>query len=396
MGETPNGTQPLQIKHHTLTGRITFSVLYDAFRAVRRNRGAAGVDRQSISMFEANLEQNLTALMRDLKTGRFQPRPARRTYIDKGGGKKRPLGIPCVRDRIAQEVLRQLLTPLFETLFHDQSYGFRPHRSCHDALRKVVELHRDGFNHVVDADISGFFDNIPHRIILTGLRNVVADGNVLNLIERFLNAGVMEDGIIHPTTVGTPQGGVLSPLLANIALNFLDWQLHDAGYRFVRYADDFVILCRSALQAQEARAQVERIVSDLGLTLSPEKTHVTKFCEGFAFLGFWITHRARYMRPKSVEKYQDRIRELSTRSHNLDAQAVARINAVIRGVARYFATTFSTVTRQFAKLDAWTRKRLRSMKLKRISKFDNRKLQNKHLQRLGFLSLSDFLPAPDN
>jgi group II intron reverse transcriptase/maturase len=392
-GITPNGTKPLQIKHHSLTGRITLQVMHDAFRSVRRNRGAAGIDRQSISMFEANLEQNLTALMRELKTGTFQPRPARRTYIDKGGGKKRPLGIPCVRDRVAQEVLRRLLTPLFETLFHDQSYGFRPHRSCHDALRKVDELHQAGFNHVLDADISGFFDNIPHTVILTGLRNVVADGNILNLIERFLSAGVMEDGIRYPTTVGTPQGGVLSPLLANIALNFLDWQLHDAGFRFVRYADDFVVLCRTAHHAQEARRLVERAVAELGLTLSPEKTHVTRFLDGFAFLGFVITHRARRMRPKSVEKYRDRIRELTIRSRNLDAQAVARINAVIRGVARYFGTTFSTVTTQFAKLDAWTRKRLRAMKLKRISRLDNHKLKIKHLQRLGLLSLSDFLPC---
>lgn len=392
-GIKPNGTKPFKIKHHSLTGRITIQVLHDAFRSVRKNRGAAGVDRQSIAMFEANLEQNLIALMKDLKTGTFQPLPARRTYIDKGGGKKRPLGIPCVRDRVAQEVLRQLLTPLFESLFHDQSYGFRPHRSCHDALRKVDELHKAGYSHVLDADIQSFFDKIPHEVIMTGLRNVVADGNILNLVERFLSAGVLEDGIKYPTTVGTPQGGVLSPLLANIALNFLDWQLHDAGYRFVRYADDFVVLCQTEHHAQEARKLVERAVAELGLTLSAEKTHVTKFLEGFAFLGFVITHRARRMRPKSVEKYKDRIRELTIRSRNLDAEAVSRINAVIRGVARYFATTFSTVTKQFEKLDAWTRKRLRMMKLKRISRFDNQKLKSKHLHRLGLVSLSDCMHA---
>ena len=397
IGGKPNGTKPLSIKYHSLTGRITLQVMYDAFRSVRKNRGAAGVDRQSIRMFEANLEQNLIALMKDLKTGTLQPYPARRTYIDKEPGKKRPLGIPCVRDRVAQEVLRRLLTPLFETLFHDQSYGFRPHRSCHDALRKVDELHKAGYSHVLDADIKGFFDNIPHDVIMTGLSNVVADGNILNLVERFLSAGVMEDGIKYPTTVGTPQGGVLSPLLANIALNFLDWQLHDAGFRFVRYADDFVVLCRTKHQAEEARTLVERAVTELGLTLSAEKTHVTKFLEGFAFLGFvrgtlWV-HRARRRRPKSVEKYKNRIRELTIRSRNLDAEAVSRINAVIRGVARYFATTFSTVTKQFENLDYWTRKRLRCMKLKRISRVDNQRLKNKHLHRLGLVSLSDYLPC---
>lgn len=389
-----NGTTPLQRKFHSLTGRITLQVMHDAFRAVRKNRGAAGVDRQSISMFEANLEQNLIALMKDLKTrGDFQPLPSRRTYVDKAPGKKRPLGIPCVRDRVAQEVLRRLLTPLFEPLFHEQSYGFRPGRSCHDALRKVDELHREGYRFVLDADISGFFDNIPHDVILRGLRNVIADGNILDMIERFLTAGVMEDGVRYPTTVGTPQGGVLSPLLANIALNFLDWQLHDAGYRFVRYADDFVVLCRQQHQAEEARQLVERLVTSLGLKLSPEKTKVTKFLEGFTFLGFEITHRAYRMRAKSVEKFKDRVRELTVRSHNLDAAAVTRINAVIRGVANYFATTFSTVTKQFETLDRWLRMRLRAMKFKRKSKEDNWRLKNKHLQHLGLLSLSDFIPT---
>lgn len=386
-----NGTRPLAIKHHSLTGRITLPLMYEAFRAVKKNRGAAGVDRVSIQMFENQLEQNLAALMRDLKGRTFRPQPARRTYIDKGGGKKRPLGIPCVRDRVAQEVLRRLLTPLYEPLFHDQSYGFRPGRSCHDALREVDRLHKAGYRFVLDADISGFFDNIPHDVIMRGLRNVVADGNILNLVEAFLKAGVMEDGVRYPTTVGTPQGGVLSPLLANIALNFLDWQLDEAGYRFVRYADDFVVLCRSKHRAEEARQFVEAAVTGLGLTLSPEKTVVTEFQRGFAFLGYEITHRARRMRAKSVEKFKARIRELTVRCHNLDARAVQRINAVIRGVARYFATGFSTVTRQFRDLDAWVRRRLRSMKLKRIWKSDNYQLHNRHLRRMGLIALSDFL-----
>lgn len=386
-----NGTKPLPIKHHSLTGRITLPLMYDAFRSVKKNRGAAGVDRQSITMFEANLEQNLIALMKDVKSGNLVPKPARRTYIDKGGGKKRPLGIPCVRDRVAQEVLRRLLNPLFEQLFHEQSYGFRPGRSCHDALRKVDELHRDGYRFVLDADIEGFFDHIPHNVIMTGLRNVVADGNILNLVERFLSAGVMEDGVTYPTTVGTPQGGVLSPLLANIALNFLDWQLDEAGFCFVRYADDFVVLCRSKHQAEEAHFLVQRCVTELGLTLSPEKTKIARFWEGFSFLGFEISHRARRMREKSVEKYKTKIRELTIRSHNLDAYAVSKINSVIRGVARYFATDFSTVTRQFRYLDHWTRKRIRMMKFKRISRKDNWKLRNRHLRRLGLISLSDYV-----
>lgn len=192
--------------------------------------------------------------------------------------------------------------------------------------------------------------------------------------------------------MGTPQGGVLSPLLANIALNFLDWQLADAGYRFVRYADDFVVLCRSHAQAEEARVFVEQRIDELGLELSPEKTKVVRFMDGFAFLGFDFTHKARRMRTKSVEKIKDRLRELTIRSHNLDAAKVSQINAVIRGVARYFATPFATVTRQFARLDSWLRTRLRSMKYKRKSANDNFRLKNQHLERLGFVWLSDFLP----
>jgi RNA-directed DNA polymerase len=206
-----DGDRKLDIKYHSLTGRITLPLMYQAFRRVKRNRGAAGVDKVSIDMFEANLADNLHALMVSLKRGTFQPLPTRRKYIDKGGGKLRPLGIPAVRDRVAQEVLRQLLSPLFEQLFHDDSYGFRPGRSTHDALERVKELQRLGYRFVLDADISGFFDNIPFRVIMQGLTHVVADGNILRLVQRFLRAGVMEGGIVRPTTVGTPQGGVLTP-----------------------------------------------------------------------------------------------------------------------------------------------------------------------------------------
>ena len=386
-----NGTEPLRIKHHSLTGRIDIQLMHKAFKAVKKNRGVGGIDRMTIPVYERQLEQNLRGLMREMKDGSFRPQPTRRTYIDKGGGKMRPLGIPCVRDRVAQEVLRQLLTPLFEPLFHDQSYGFRPQRSCHDALRKIDELHKQRYRFVLDADITGFFDNIPHQIIMTGLRNVVADGNILNLVESFLTAGVWEDGVVYPTTVGTPQGGVLSPLLANIALNFLDWQLDQAGYRFVRYADDFVILCRSKHRAEEALSLVQCVLQDLGLQLSPEKTVVAAFKEEFSFLGFTITHRARRMRPKAVENYKAKIRGLTIRSHNLDAQVIDRVNAVIRGVAQYFSTDFATVTKQLTRLDRWTRVRIRSMKTKRIWRTDNYQLKNKYLRRMGLVSLTDFL-----
>lgn len=388
-----NGTQPLKIKHHSLTGRITLKLMHEAFRSVKRNKGRAGVDKVSIEMFEANLEQNLLALMRDLKTrGSFQPKPARRSYIDKGGGKFRPLGIPTVRDRVAQEVLRRLLNPLFEPLFHNDSHGFRQERSCHTAMRRLHEIADAGYRQVFDADVKGFFNQIPHPVIMRGLCNVVADGNILDTVERFLRAGVMEDGVIHPTTVGTPQGGVLSPLLANIALNFLDWHLDELGFRFVRYADDFVVLCRTARQAKEAWHAVEQFFTErLGLELSPEKTHVTTFGKGFTFLGFDVQSHSVKMRAKSVEKYKTRVRELTRRSHNLDAEQIRKLNAVVRGVARYFATPFSTCRDQFRQLDCWLRMRLRCMKTKRKHRSDNYRVKVKHMRRWDVVFLSDFL-----
>lgn len=384
-----NGDRKLNVKHHSLTGRITLPLMHEAFRRVKRNRGAAGVDKVSIAMYEANLAENLHALMVSLKRGTFQPLPARRKYIDKGGGKLRPLGIPAVRDRVAQEVLRQLLSPLFEPLFHDDSYGFRPGRSAHQALERMKHLQRTGHRFVLDADIAGFFDNIPFRVIMHGLTNVVADGNILRLVQRFLRAGVMEDGVVRPTTVGTPQGGVLSPLLANIALNFLDWHLAREGFRFVRYADDFVVLCRSTRRAEEARAVVTQKLTELGLNLSPEKTHVTSFRKGFAFLGFDFGARSARMRTKTVEKLKDKIRRLTVRKHNLDARVVDKLNAVIRGVARYFVTSFSTVREQFRYLDAWIRRRIRCMKFKRISDHDNWRLRIRHIRRMGLTFLLD-------
>jgi group II intron reverse transcriptase/maturase len=385
--------QKLKIKHHSLTGRIDLPLMEAAFRAVKRNKGKAGVDRVSIEMFARHLDQNLTSLMRDLKEGTFQPRPALRRYIDKGGGKLRPLGIPTVRDRIAQEVLRRLLSPLFELEFHNSSHGFRPERSCHTAMEGLLEIWREGHRYVLDADISGFFDNIPFQIILKGLTNVVADGNILNIVEKFLTAGVMEDGVVQSTTLGTPQGGVLSPLLANIALNFFDWHLERLGLRFVRYADDFVVLCRTEHQAKEARKQVEEFLGTLSLSLSPTKTRVTSFMEGFSFLGFDITSWSVKMRAKSVENFKTRVRELTRRSGNLDAKLISKLNSVIRGVSRYFGTWFSKCRKQFRELDEWLRVRLRCMRYKRKNRCDNRRTKIQHLKRTGCQFLSDW-PQP--
>lgn len=381
-----------KIKVHSLTGRITSKLMFEAWRAVRRNRGAAGIDKVSIRMFEQNLDANLDRLMRELKQGTFEPLPARRVYIPKDarGTKFRPLGIPAVRDRVAQEVLRRLLSPVFEARFHDHSYGFRPGRSCHDAVEKVLELGRQGYRWVLDADITSFFDNLSHPALMRELSDVVADGNILRLVEKFLKAGVMEGGKYYPTRVGTPQGGVASPLLANIALNVLDWHLQAQGIRFVRYADDFVVLCRTEDEAKEARVTVERLLADrLGLALSAEKTKVTRFHEGFSFLGFEIQSRFVRMRGKSVENFKTKVRRITRRSHNLDAEMIEKLNRVIRGTANYFATPWSHCGDLYRSLDRWIRMRLRCMKFDRKSQVDNVRIRLKHFRHRGLLSLSD-------
>jgi group II intron reverse transcriptase/maturase len=217
----------------------------------------------------------------------------------------------------------------------------------------------------------------------------IADGNILHLVEQFLTAGVMEDGVFKPTTVGTPQGGVVSPLLANIVLNYLDWQLHEAGYHFVRYADDFVVVCQTHQQAQEALTLVTQILEGtLGLRLSPEKTKITTFGKGYEFLGFALSSQSRRMRDKSVQKFKAKIREITQRKRNMDAKVIEKLNQVIRGTANYFGTTFSTNRRTFMKLDSWIRMRLRCMKFKRKNYGDNGKLRLKYFHhKIGLLTL---------
>ena len=381
-------------KVHSLTGRIDDRLMMQAFKAVKKNRGAAGIDKVSIEMFQQNLDVNLAALKRDLKTrGKFIPKPLRRVWIPKDakGTKFRPLGIPAVRDRVAQEVVRRLLEPIFEPLFHDCSFGFRPQRSCHSAINRVLSFHEEGDRVTLDADISGFFDNIPHKLIVNAVAEEVADGNILNLIEKFLAAGVMENGVFKPTSIGTPQGGVISPLLANIVLNQLDWRLEKAGYRFVRYADDFVVACKNRKQAEAALDLVEEIMTDLGLALSPEKTKIASYGKGYEFLGFRLSSKSRTMRQKSLEKFKTKIRELTRRCHNLDARAIEKLNQVIRGTANFFATNFSTCIKLFQKLDKWIRMRVRCMKFKRKSEFDNYRLrQGSFDKKLGLLKLLSF------
>jgi len=262
---------------------------------------------------------------------------------------------------------------------------------------RSLECPRQGSLTVLDSDIQGFFGNLPQSAIVAAVAAELSDGNILTLLERFLTAGVMEDGVFKPTTIGTPQGGVISPLLANIVLDRLDWRLHAAGFRFVRYADDFVVLCQSDPQAQEALELVRRVLEgELGLHLSPEKTRVTTYGKGYDFLGFHLSAHSRRMRDKSVQKFKSKIRELTIRHQNLDGTVIVKLNRVIRGTANYFATAFSTCRWAFQKLDSWLRMRLRCMKLKRKNYNDNKKLRAGYFRRkLGLLTLEEFCTYRD-
>jgi RNA-directed DNA polymerase len=375
-----------KFKVHSLTGRITSELMLKAFKAVKRNRGSAGIDKISIQEFEEDLFSNLESLMHELKTGKYQPSPLRRVHIPKGNGKTRPLGIPTVRCRVAQEVVRRLIDPTFEKVFHDNSFGFRQHRNCHKAVERTLKYAQQGYKYVVDADIKGFFDNIPLKLIMESVAAKISDGNILDLIEKFLTSGVIEGNRLQPTIRGTPQGGVISPLLANIVLNHLDWYMEKKGYKFVRYADDFIILCKTKALAKEALNSVKSLLEEMGLEISQEKTRVCRFSEGFDFLGFHISSRGITIREKSVEKFKETIRKNTIRSRNLDQEVIEKLNHIIRGTVNFFATKFSTVKRQLAVFDAWIRSRIRSMKFKRKWKTDNYRFSNKRIDRLGLLS----------
>ena len=380
-----------KLRVHSLTGRITPELMARAFKNVKRNHGSKGLDGVSIEMFNANMEQNLAKLMRELKDRSYQPSPLKRVYIPKDLSKNpklRPLGIPAVRCRCAQEVVRMLLNPIFDQTFHPMSFGFRPGRNCHQAISQVKKYLDDGYKWVVDADIKGFFDNIPHDVIMEKVSAEVADGNILNLIRKFLRSGVMEEGVLKPTIKGTPQGGVISPLLANITLNELDWALEDQGYKFVRYADDFVILCRSKDEADKALLFVKHIIEDkLRLELSKEKTKIAHLSDSFNFLGFTFKHRSLKMCDKAVEKFKDRIRNATIRCHNLDKKAIERLNRIIRGTTNYFVLPYATVRDQLHRLDKWIRMRIRCMKYKEINKLNNTKMKDKTIHsKMGLLS----------
>ena len=343
--------------------------LRSAWRSVRANKGAAGVDHQSIEAFEHNLEQNLANLSEQLRDGTYRPQAIRRVWIPKPGGKdKRPLGIPTVRDRVVQAALRNAMEPVFERDFAEHSYGFRPGRGCKDALRRVSALLKAGHTFVVDADLKSYFDTIPHPQLLEHIRAKVSDGRVIGLVEGFLAQDVMETADHWTPEEGTPQGAVISPLLSNIYLDPLDRFMAGRGWEMVRYADDFVVLCRTPEEAARALADVRDWTADAGLSLHPDKTRIVDATQrgGFDFLGYHFERGYRWPRKKSLGKLKDAIRAKTKRTsgHSLET-IILGVNLTLRGWFEYFKHSHRTT---FRPLDAWVRMRLRSILRKRAGR----------------------------
>ena len=363
-----------------------------SFNEVAENKGAAGVDHVTIERFARDRDANLKSLSEALRNGSYRPQAIRRHYIPKPGTQeKRPLGIPTVRDRVVQTALRKVLEPIFERDFAAQSYGFRPQRGCKDALRRVDELLKAGYIHVVDADLKSYFDTIPKDRLLTLLKQKVVDGRILTLIEGFLEQSVLDGAREWTPEQGTPQGAVISPLLSNIYLDSLDHLMAQRGFEMVRYADDFVVLCRSRQEAEAALVEVQQWTASAGLTLHPTKTRVVNARKGFEFLGYRFAVGKRWPRDKSLRKFKDTIRAKTKRTsgHSLRG-IITDTNRTLRGWFEYFKHSHSTT---FEPIDGWVRRRLRSILRKRhrgksISHgYDHIKWPNAFFARHGLFSL---------
>lgn len=357
-----------------------------AWEKVRRNRGAGGVDDQSIEEFERVLDEQLDRLHRELENDSYSPQPVRQQLIPKPGqpGKYRALGIPTIYDRVCQQALLNRLAPIFEPVFDDACFGYRAGRSSKDALRKVWRELSDGHEWIVDADLKDFFGSVDHEKLMILVTERIADGRVLRLIERMLKAGCMTKGNWQPTEQGTPQGGVVSPLLSNILLTPFDREMRRRGYELTRYADDWIVTCRSLAEAKRALATAERILEKLGVALNKDKTRIVHIRKGFEFLGYKIKRGTRplnlasgkirsgakegdlyaYPREKSIEHFKDQIRKLTCRRAPVTTQElIEQINPIIRGWGRYYCKAH--VRKLFNRLDRWIVRRVWSHRYKR-------------------------------
>jgi RNA-directed DNA polymerase len=343
--------------------------LLAALQQVAENDGSPGVDHVTVREFIRQLPDSIWELSDRIQAGTYQPQVIRRVHIPKpGSAETRPLGIPTVRDRVVQAAIVNVIEPIFERDFAEQSYGFRPGRGCKDALRRVDELLQAGYTHGVDADLKSYFDSIPHDRLMDRLREKIADGRVLSLIEKFLQASIMDGALQWTPEAGAPQGAVLSPLLSNVYLDPLDHLLAREGFQMVRYADDFVILCRTVEEAHRALTLVHAWVAENGLTLHPTKTRIVDtVTEGFDFLGYHFRGTRRgiryWVRAKSLRKLKDTLRPKTKRTSGRSLQStIADVNQVLRGWFAYFQHSRPFV---FAPVDRWVRQRLRAILRKR-------------------------------
>lgn len=368
--------------------------LQRAWEGVQSNGGSAGVDGITVTRFEKDCQNRLSAVKGQLQAHTYRPNAVKRVWIDKPGGGQRPLGVPSVRDRVVQNALRKVIEPIFENTFVEHSYGFRPRRGCKQALRRVDALLHSGNHWVVDADLKSYFDTIPHAKLMEMVKEHIADGRVLDLIAAFLKQGVMDQfKHFEAGEEGTPQGAVISPLLANIYLNPLDHLMVAKGCQMVRYADDFVILCRSQKEAEEALSHIQQWVGAHGLTLHPEKTRVVDASQrgGFDFLGYHFERGMKWPRQKSKDKLWDTLRAGTRRTsgHSMK-QIIEHLNPKLRGWYGYFK---HSLTNTLSETDQWLRGRLRSLLRKREGRrgrgrgMDHHRYPNRYFAELGLFNL---------
>jgi len=370
-------------KYYSLYGQLLSKQrLYEAFRHVKRNKGAAGIDGQSLSGFEANLEVELSCLLLELKEKRYRAQPVRRVAIAKDDGGERLLGIPTVRDRVVQQALRSILEPIFDPGFHPSSYGYRPGRSGHHAIGKAeLFIRRYRREWVVDMDLSKCFDTLNHDLIIRQFRQRITDGSVLSLLRQFLESGVMVGYHLEETELGSPQGGVISPLIANAYLDAFDQFMKARGHRIVRYADDILILCGSRAGAENALRVAQRYLEEeLKLTVNVTKTHIAHSDEGVKFLGVVIYTNYTRIQDKKVVKLKQKLKALTKRNRGIGLAAIIReLNPVLRGFANYFRV--ANCARVLKQVMSWLRRRLRCIQLKQWKKPGR---LHRRLKQLGY------------
>ena len=356
--------------------------LRQAFKHVKSNNGAPGIDGETVKDFSMVLEEKLIITHDELKTGKYKPAPVRRVEIEKEDGSKRPLGIPTVRDRVVQQALRQIIEPIFETDFHPSSYGYRPNRSCQHAVAKAERfLRRYELTHVVDMDLSKCFDTLDHERIIQGVNRKISDGKILGLIRQFLKAGVMQDGMITETTLGSPQGGVISPLLANIYLDEFDQKMKALNIRIVRYADDILVFARSPRQAEKFQKIATNILEkELNLKVNTSKTHITNLEKGVPYLGFVIHPKHIGVDGKRMKNFKDKVRKLTPRNHGKNVeQQIAELNRFLRGWVNYFR--LANIKSFLRDTMSWIRRRLR---MKKMREWKSWKGLHRELRRQGY------------